>query len=111
MFLATLGREAAAILLIVLVVALFARARRVASRSPWRRVVMVVVSLFFFAAAAWLALVMPERLPDTPGSPAALVFYLAVYGGAGLFVLMGLPVLLGALFGFGAGRHDRHDVE
>ena len=96
--LTSLEQAGASIVLVAIVVAAFLRVRRVARRSPGKRAGMIVFCLALLGAAAWLAFELPKRIPDTPGSPAALLFWLVPVGLAVLIALFAVPALLGALF-------------
>jgi len=72
--------------------------RNRASRSTAVKNRMLIVGCLFLALGPVMALWLPRRVPDTPGSPAALVAIVVLWVvGAGL-AYVGVVTLLGALF-------------
>ncbi len=80
--------------MVAIPVALRARAR--ARRSSATRTVLFLGSAVGLAAGLGLALWLPPRLPDTPGSPAMLVGVLALWFAGGSLALLSAATLLGA---------------
>jgi len=76
--------------------------RDTARRSPERRSKLVVGGVAMFALGVVAALLLPRRVPDTPGSSAALVMiaFLWVVGGGMAFA--GAATLLGVALASGA---------
>ncbi len=75
---------------------IFGTTRRRAAGSPRRRRGLVAGSLLMIAGGAAVAFWLPHRVPDTPGSPAALVAILLLWLIGGGFVFVGAASLLGA---------------
>lgn len=88
------------VLLIAIVVAtgaaVFLAARRMARGSPVRRALLLATSVAMLCASAWLAFWAPAKIPDTPGSPAALIAWLMLIVLACILGLAGVSTLLGA---------------
>ena len=94
------SKPLALLLLIVIFAALFLRVRRASARSPWQRGKAFAIGACCIGLAIFLGVWGPPRIPDTPGSPAALVFWLILITFAGITGVFGLVFLLGALFGW-----------
>jgi len=69
--------------------------RRLADR-PARRALFLVGGAVALGAAAGAALWLPGLLPETPGSPASLVWSLFSWGLGLMAALVGLPALFAA---------------
>jgi hypothetical protein len=84
-----------------IMVPLFFLARAQARRSTRSRTFLVVKAVGFGLVGAYVAFVLPGSVPDTPGSPAALVMLLALWSFGGFMLLGAVPAFFGAIF---AGR-------
>ena len=87
-------------------------ARRRAEQSPESRTWMIVRSAGGVAIAVIAILWLPGRVPDTPGSPAALVMFTLIWLLGGMMVIMGSASLLGAWLakpGIGTDETDMTD--
>jgi hypothetical protein len=80
---------------LALVVTLARMRARVRVRPP-SRARLLVGGAFCSAGAIFLAKWGPPRIPDTPGSPAALVFWLVLISFVGMFALSGVVMLVWA---------------
>jgi hypothetical protein len=95
------GEPALVLPAVVLIVGVpaFLVARHVSRHSGGVRVFLLIVGACSLLAGIGLGVYGPSQIPDTPGSPAALVIWLilvALAGGLGIF---GLAAFLGAAFG------------
>jgi len=79
-----------------LLYAAYRKARRRAEQSPETRTWMIVRNGAGVAIAVIAILWLPARVPDTPGSPAALVMFTLIWLLGGMMVIMGSASLLGA---------------
>jgi hypothetical protein len=77
---------------------MFDTARRRAGQSPRLRRLLVAGGLLQIAVGGVVAFWLPFRVPDTPGSPAALVGMLLLWIVGGLLLYSGAIGLLGAAF-------------
>lgn len=74
----------------------FGTSRRRASESPRRRRTLLVGGALMVALGVASAFWLPHRVPDTPGSPAALVAILLLWLIGGSFLFVGIASLIGA---------------
>jgi hypothetical protein len=77
--------------------AIFTGARRLAMVSRRARTRTIVLSFIGIAAGAWVAFILPRRVPDTPGSPAMLVGVLALWFLGGSLLVLAVPSMAGAV--------------
>ena len=75
---------------------MFDTARRRAGESPRVRRMLIAGGLLQICAGAVVAFWLPHRVPDTPGSPAALVGMLVFWIIGGLLLFAGVVSLVGA---------------
>jgi hypothetical protein len=87
-----------ALLLAVAAWIFFVTLRRV-RRVPGQRGRMLAGGIAMLVIGAMCALWLPAQVPETAGSPATTVGIVASWIVGGLFLLLGVPVLLGAVFG------------
>jgi hypothetical protein len=75
---------------------MFDTARRRAGESPRVRRVLIAGGLLQICGGIVVAFWLPHRVPDTPGSPAALVGMLVFWIVGGLLLYTGVISLVGA---------------
>jgi hypothetical protein len=75
---------------------IFDTARRRAGESPRLRRILIAGGVLQIAAGIVVAFWLPHRVPDTPGSPAALVGMLVFWIIGGLLLYVGAISLVGA---------------
>ena len=77
----------------------FARARARARASSRARTLLIVKAVAGVIAGAMIALLLPMRVPETPGSPGTLVMIAMLWVVGGGLAFMSLIVLAGAAAG------------
>lgn len=75
---------------------IFTGARRTATLSRRARRGVLAGATVGIVAAVAAILLLPRLVPDTPGSPAALVFITLIWLVGGVGLLMAVPALFGA---------------
>jgi len=75
----------------------FISARRMASSSRSVRRGLILGALAAIGVAAVIIFYLPYRIPDTPGSPAALVVVALLWVMGAVLLLFAVPSLVGAL--------------
>lgn len=77
----------------------FAKARRRASDSNAKKRASLITNALLLAAGLGIAFLLPMVVPDTPGSPAALVMYLLCWLIGGLMAVFALVAFAGSWLG------------
>jgi hypothetical protein len=87
-----------AVLLAVVAWIFLVTLRRV-RRAPEQRTRMLAGGVAMLVIGALCALWLPAQVPETAGSPATTVAIVVLWIVGGLFLVPGVPVLLGAVLG------------
>lgn len=92
-----MSQALSSLVLLALVIWIFLSVRRVAQGSAKARGRILLLSGLAIGAALIIAFVVPRWVPETPGSPGALVVIALLWVGAAVVVMWALPALIAAL--------------